>query len=73
MQDPGAGFDFFPLIVRLVRLSTDMHVAQFFCLQGLVCLSLFPRARFLILTSLLSVEVVRLFALPRAITSVITL
>ena len=37
MQDPGAGFTFFPFIVRFVELFTDMHVAQFFCLQGFVC------------------------------------
>ena len=46
MQDPGAGFTFFPLIARLVELFTDMHVAQFFCLKGFVCPCLFPRARF---------------------------
>ena len=52
MQVPEAGFTFFPLIVRLVDLFTDIHVEQFFSLQGFVGPCLFPRAKFLTLTSL---------------------
>ena len=46
---PGACLTCSPLTVMFNELLTDRQVAQFFGLQGLVCPSLFPSARFLTL------------------------